>query len=582
MPAIINKFLLIGPWNPKLQEMGSILAKDLYEANYHFSRSNYDVIGINLTSLLEKKFVDYYTEWKSINPYLKLVAVIPKDFSKNIFINLHNKFSFFKIFYSYNDPEIEHDLNLTLEKVYFDKQIESYKSLLDEQNKSLEKLKSDLEEKIEKRTKYLIESRKKLFLTNYRIEAFRKTITAIFKSNNISELEIKLNQELLQTFEIQWVKIYEEPDDKYFSEELKSKMDYNFLKLPIFWQNVEVGSVFFMRAKIKPFKKEEIEFLSRITEAVSLSLERIEKNYKMEIIKNHWEATFKAIKEPVVLINKNFEVIQSNLPSDSNKNKCHKLIFNLDHPCKDCEKGSNFKLDNNNDHFEVLSQNILIEKQEYFINYYNNINEKLKLESKILLMAPDAELGIISSSLAHEMNNPLAGLLSFTQLILMDLTSEDPIYHDLKEIEQAAKRCRDIVDNLLVLSRINDTELVKRINLYDMIEKAFQLFHLQRQNKNFTLSYHLQKDLQVLGSSILMIQFFLELFLSVKNFIDDKISISGKSDQNFATLKILLTTKQTPTEALNIIEKYHLQGSLTKAHELKILFSLKSVNFTTI
>lgn len=582
MPAIINKFLLIGPWNPKLQEMGSILAKDLYEANYHFTRSNYDVIGINLTSLLEKKFVDYYTEWKSINPYLKLVAVIPKDFSKNIFINLHNKFSFFKIFYSYNDPEIENDLNLTLEKVYFDKQIESYKSLLDEQNKSLEKLKSDLEEKIEKRTKYLIESRKKLFLTNYRIEAFRKTITAIFKSNNINELEVKLNQELLQTFEIQWVKIYEEPDDKYFSEELKSKMDYDFLKLPIFWQNVEVGSVFFMRAKIKPFKKEETEFLSRITEAVSLSLERIEKNYKMEIIKNHWEATFKAIKEPVVLINNNFEVIQSNLPSDLNKNKCYKLIFNLDHPCKDCEKGSNFKLDNNNDHFEVLSQNILIEKQEYFINSYNNINEKLKLESKILLMAPDAELGIISSSLAHEMNNPLAGLLSFTQLILMDLTSEDPIYHDLKEIEQAAKRCRDIVDNLLVFSRINDTELVKRINLYDMIEKAFQLFHLQRQNKNFTLSYHLQKDLQVLGSSILMIQFFLELFLSVKNFIDDKISISGKSDQNFATLKILLTTKQTPTEALNIIEKYHLQGSLTKAHELKVLFSLKSVNFTTI
>lgn len=582
MPAIINKFLLIGPWNPKLQEMGSILAKDLYEANYHFTRSNYDVIGINLTSLLEKKFADYYTEWKSINPYLKLVAVIPKDFSKNIFINLHNKFSFFKIFYSYNDPEIENDLNLTLEKVYFDKQIESYKSLLDEQNKSLEKLKSDLEEKIEKRTKYLIESRKKLFLTNYRIEAFRKTITAIFKSNNINELEVKLNQELLQTFEIQWVKIYEEPDDKYFSEELKSKMDYDFLKLPIFWQNVEVGSVFFMRAKIKPFKKEETEFLSRITEAVSLSLERIEKNYKMEIIKNHWEATFKAIKEPVVIINNNFEVIQSNLPSDSNKNKCHKLIFNLDHPCKDCEKGSNFKLDNKNDHFEVLSQNIVIEKQEYFINSYNNINEKLKLESKILLMAPDAELGIISSSLAHEMNNPLAGLLSFTQLILMDLTSEDPIYHDLKEIEQAAKRCRDIVDNLLVFSRINDTELVKRINLYDMIEKAFQLFHLQRQNKNFTLSYHLQKDLQVLGSSILMIQFFLELFLSVKNFIDDKISISGKSDQNFATLKILLTTKQTPTEALNIIEKYHLQGFLTKAHELKILFSLKSVNFTTI
>lgn len=581
MSTMINKFLLVGPWNPKLKEIGSILAKDLYEANYNFERSNFDVLGVNLTTLLEKKFLDYFSKWKSINPYLQLVAVIPQDFSKKQLIKLQNEFSFFKVFYSYNDPEIEHELYLTLERAYLDKQIESYKALLEEQNKTLGKLKTELEDKIDKRTKFLTESRRKLFLTNFRIETFRKTLTAIYRSNDINELENNLNKELLKTFEIQWVKIFYNPEDKYFLEELKTKLDYDYLKCPVYRQNSEVGSVFFMKAKIKPFQKEESEFLTRITEAVSLSLERIEKLYKMEVIKNHWEATFNAIKEPVLLINKNFDVIQSNLQKKSEGLKCHKLLFNLDSPCKDCERGQNFKLDNNNDHFEVLSQNINIDKQDYFINYYNNTNEKLKLETKILLMAPDAELGIISSSLAHEMNNPLAGLLSFTQLMLMDLKPEDPVYQDLKEIELAAKRSRDIIDNLLVFSRSNDSDTQKKINLFDIMEKAFQLFHLQKQNKNFALSYQFKKDVQILGSSILAIQFFLDIFLTLKNVPSDVIEIHGEQDQNFVTLSISMQNKQDAMEALKITQKYGLAAELNSDQQLKIPFSLTSVNFKT-
>ena len=313
MSTLINKFLLVGPWNSKLQDIGSTIVKDLYEANYHFERSSYDVLGLNLTSLLEKKFVDYYQRWRIINPYLQIVAVIPKDFSHKQLIHLINEFSFSKIFYTYHDPEIETELYLTLEQAYFEKQIENYKTLLEEQNKSLIKLKSELDDKIEKRTKFLVESRRKLFLTNFRIETFRKTLTAIYKSKDIQELEENLNQELLKTFEIQWVKVFYHPEDRYFHKELEEKLDYDFLKFPILRQNMEIGSSFFMRAKNKPFQKEEADFLGRLTEAVSLSLERIEKIYKMSVIKNHWEATFNAIKEPILIINENFDIIQSNI-----------------------------------------------------------------------------------------------------------------------------------------------------------------------------------------------------------------------------------------------------------------------------
>ena len=79
MSAIIHKFLLIGPWPKALTDMGAVIVNDLYEANYQFERSQIDVLGINLTALLEKRFSDLFSKWKQNNPHLQIVAVIPAE-----------------------------------------------------------------------------------------------------------------------------------------------------------------------------------------------------------------------------------------------------------------------------------------------------------------------------------------------------------------------------------------------------------------------------------------------------------------------------------------------------------------------
>lgn len=453
MSAIIHKFLLIGPWPKALTEIGAVIVNDLYEANYQFDRSQIDVLGINLTAVLEKRFFELYTKWKQNNPHLQIVAVIPADFSKKALLDLQWKYSFIKIFPSYTDNTIEQNLNLSLERSYQEKQFESYKKLVDEQNQKMTKLRQSLDEKIEKRTKFLVESRRKLFLTNIRIEAFRKALTTIYLSQSIEDLEKNLNEELLRTFEIQWIKVFSSPKDEHFIKDLESQLQYQYLRFRVHRQNNEVGSVFFMRSVQKPFVKEESEFLSRVTEAVSVATERFENRNKLEAIHDYWKTLFYAIKDAIILVDSEYNIIQTNLDHFAPPKKCYEFLYQESAPCAGCHLGRKFEINNRNESFAVAGQSVVLDGKKYAIHYYRNTTKKIELEKELMELAPKAELGILSSSIAHEINNPLGGLLSYTQLLLMDTNDKDPIHADLKAMESAIKKCAEIVNNLLVNTR---------------------------------------------------------------------------------------------------------------------------------
>jgi len=64
-----------------------------------------------------------------------------------------------------------------------------------------------------------------------------------------------------------------------------------------------------------------------------------------------------------------------------------------------------------------------------------------------------ASLGMLAAGVAHEINNPLGGILSLTALALEDLPSEDPARPNLEEVVRQSERCREIVKGLLEFSR---------------------------------------------------------------------------------------------------------------------------------
>jgi len=64
-----------------------------------------------------------------------------------------------------------------------------------------------------------------------------------------------------------------------------------------------------------------------------------------------------------------------------------------------------------------------------------------------------SSLGKLAAGVAHQLNNPLGGIILYTQLILEEYQLDEKVRDDLKRILKDAKRCQDTVKELLEFTR---------------------------------------------------------------------------------------------------------------------------------
>jgi len=81
---------------------------------------------------------------------------------------------------------------------------------------------------------------------------------------------------------------------------------------------------------------------------------------------------------------------------------------------------------------------------------------------------------------AHEINNPLTGVLGLAQLLMADMTEDHPARSMIADIEAEALRIQAIVANLLRFSQKQAGEDFRRLNLAEVIEDALELCGKQR------------------------------------------------------------------------------------------------------
>lgn len=504
MRSLKASFLLVGPWEARLQELGAHIASDLQQALHWIQDSTYDVVALSITLILGKKFQDFYDSIKAVSPATQFIAVVPPGFSPNQLARLHEDYSFIRIITSFGDKDLESHLFSALEEANQRKQDENLALLIREQTAQLKRLQIELEERVQKRTRFLTEARRKLFFTNSRIEGFKKALLAIHQASSIAEIEQLLNDSLAATVQTSWIRLFFHPQDELFAKQVQKQLNFTQLQVPLFRQHEKVGSIFFLRAPDHSFSKEESNFLNRVAEAVALALDRIQKLKESEDLKEQWEATFNSMSDPVVMIDTNYDIIQSNraLPSytsdsekEANSRKCYKVLYNRDEPCPGCQRGSNFRVQSKDlvpRTFEVYSQSLTLdsEKPPVFVNLYHDITNQLKMEKQILESAKMAELGTIGSSIAHELNNPLGGILSFTQLIKMDMDPQHPLYPDIVEMEEGVQRCKEIVQNLLGFTRNPNADQVGELSLKEVCQRALKIVELQTKSKGIRVQLH--------------------------------------------------------------------------------------------
>jgi PAS domain S-box-containing protein len=87
--------------------------------------------------------------------------------------------------------------------------------------------------------------------------------------------------------------------------------------------------------------------------------------------------------------------------------------------------------------------------------------EKRLQETHLQLVSSEkmASLGKLAAGIAHEINNPLGGILIYSSLMMEDLPEEDSKRGDLARIVQEASRCKDIVKSLLEFARQTEPKM---------------------------------------------------------------------------------------------------------------------------
>jgi two-component system NtrC family sensor kinase len=117
-------------------------------------------------------------------------------------------------------------------------------------------------------------------------------------------------------------------------------------------------------------------------------------------------------------------------------------------------------------------------------------DEMKRIHSQLFRSEKLASLGKLAAGVAHEINNPLTGILTNSSLLLEDLDPDDPRREDVDIMVKETMRCREIVKRLLDFAK--QTRPQKRPALINMlIETIILLVRNQTSFRNITVEKHL-------------------------------------------------------------------------------------------
>jgi len=112
---------------------------------------------------------------------------------------------------------------------------------------------------------------------------------------------------------------------------------------------------------------------------------------------------------------------------------------------------------------EITSRDELGELAATFNRMTSNLQHNRELEASLAQQGKMASLGVLSSGVAHEINNPLGVILGYAGYLEHKLDPEDPNYHIIHEIKRESKRCKKIVQDLLNYARTPRPEFAETV-----------------------------------------------------------------------------------------------------------------------
>jgi signal transduction histidine kinase len=151
-----------------------------------------------------------------------------------------------------------------------------------------------------------------------------------------------------------------------------------------------------------------------------------------------------------------------------------------------------------------------------------DVTARTRLEEQLQQREKLSSIGLLAAGVAHEVNTPLTGVSSYTQMLLGMLPETDPKHALLQKVRRQADRASDIVNNLLNFSRTGSSTEFGELDVHRVLDDTLQLLEPQLRRSQIQILRGYGVNLpKTFGSAGKLQQVFTNLILNARDACPD-------------------------------------------------------------
>lgn len=285
---------------------------------------------------------------------------------------------------------------------------------------------------------------------------------------------------------------------------------------PMFKRDEVIGALIVGSVAVNAYNQTDLGFVEHLVDQLSISIQNARLYKQVSRAKKEWEETFRAVTDPIFLIDTAYNVLLHNdrLPpgmhafwDETLSRKCFAKLHGRTEPCRNCpiqeirrtgqpvfqhrQTEAGLLLDIS--YYPVLNE----EKQLSAVTIIlKDVTEKKKMEGQLVQSAKLAALGEMAAGVAHELNSPMTVIIGTAQMLVRELR-EDGLPERaevLDDIINSGLRCKRIIQNLLTFSR-QDQLPATEIDLNSEAQRVLGMIKYQIDRSQVLINEQLSTDL---------------------------------------------------------------------------------------
>jgi PAS domain S-box-containing protein len=174
------------------------------------------------------------------------------------------------------------------------------------------------------------------------------------------------------------------------------------------------------------------------------------------------------------------------------------------------------------------------------LEVFRDVSRLMAIQTDLLQAEKLASLGFLAAGVAHEVNNPLTGVIVYLKLLLKKFDEgrlqEDETRSQLLKMESEIRRCSGIIRNLLDFARQSEPT-IRPVNVNTLVQETMQMVRNQARIEDITVTSNLDVGLRsVAADPDQLRQVFLNILLNAVHAMPEggELRVVTSSVENFA------------------------------------------------